>query len=62
MNIISKQTIFDYMEIEILGDLERLKLCLENIDDEVLCNMLINKRNYSKRKRFILNHFLNLNQ
>lgn len=44
MNIISKQTIFDYMEIEILGDLERLKLCLENIDDEVLCNMLINKR------------------
>ena len=44
MNIISKQTIFDYTEIEILGDLARLKLCLENNDDEVLCNMLINKR------------------
>lgn len=30
--------------IEILGDLQRLKLCLENIEDEELCNMLIEKR------------------
>ena len=28
------------MEIEVLGDLERLKLCLENIDDADLCNRL----------------------
>ena len=40
MNTITQKTIFDYMEIEVLGDLERLKLCLENIDDAKLCNML----------------------
>ena len=44
MNIISEQTIFDYMEIEILGDLERLKLCLENIGDAELCRLLEEKR------------------
>jgi len=44
MNIISETTIFDYMEIEILGDLERLKLCLENIDDLGLCKELEIKR------------------
>ncbi len=31
------------MEIEILGDLERLKICLENVDDAELCNMLEEK-------------------
>ena len=40
MNTITQKTIFDYMEIEVLGDLERLKLCLENIDDAKLCNKL----------------------
>ena len=40
MNTITQKTIFDYIEIEVLGDLERLKLCLENIDDAKLCNML----------------------
>ena len=40
MNTITQKTIFDYMEIEVLGDLERLKLCLENIDDADLCNRL----------------------
>ena len=44
MNTITQKTIFDYMEIEVLGDLERLKLCLENIDDAKLCNMLEEKR------------------
>ena len=43
MNIISKQTIFDYMEIEILGDLERLKLCLENINKFHIRKMLKRK-------------------
>ena len=37
MNIVTQKTIFDYMEIEVLGDLERLKLCLENIEDKELC-------------------------
>ena len=40
MNIIQEKTIFDYMEIEILGDLERLKLFLDNIDDKKLCETL----------------------
>lgn len=44
MNTISQKTVFDYMEIEILGDLERLKLCLENVEDLELCNMLEEKR------------------
>jgi len=44
MNSITEQTIFDYMEIEILGDLERLKLCLENIEDKKLCEKLENER------------------
>lgn len=43
MNNISQKTVFDYMEIEILGDLERLKLCLENLDGAKLCNMLEEK-------------------
>lgn len=44
MNIIQEKTIFDYMEIEILGDLERLKLFLDNIDDEKLCKVLESER------------------
>lgn len=40
MNIISETTIFDYMQIEELGDLDRLKLCLENVEDEELCKKL----------------------
>ena len=31
MKIISQKTIFDYMEIEILGDLERCKLLIGNV-------------------------------
>ena len=44
MNIISENTIFDYMEIEILGDLERLKLSMENIDDKGLCEIIEKQR------------------
>ena len=32
MNNITQKTIFDYEEIEILGDLERLVLFLDNIE------------------------------
>ena len=44
MNIIQEKTIFDYMEIEILGDLERLKLFLDNIKDKELCEALEKER------------------
>jgi hypothetical protein len=36
--IITQRTLFDYSEIEILGDLERFKLALEGIDDEKVRN------------------------
>lgn len=48
MNIIQEKTIFDYMEIEILGDLERLKLFLDNIEDNELCNTLENERKHGR--------------
>lgn len=44
MNNISQISIFDYSEIEILGDLERLKLFFENIDDKKLCEAIENER------------------
>ena len=34
--IITQISLFDYSEIEELGDLERLRLALEGIDDEEL--------------------------
>lgn len=40
MNNISQISIFDYREIENLGDLERLKIFFENIDDEKICKKL----------------------
>ena len=40
MNNISQISIFDYREIENLGDLERLKIFFENIEDEKLCEKL----------------------
>ena len=40
MNNISQISIFDYREIENLGDLERLKIFFENIDDKKLCEKL----------------------
>lgn len=44
MNNISQISVFDYSEIEILGDLERLKLFFENSDDKELCESLDNER------------------
>ncbi len=44
MNNISQISVFDYSEIEILGDLERLKLFFENLDDKELCESLENER------------------
>ena len=40
MNSISQISIFDYSEIEILGDLERLKLGIENMPDEEIIRKL----------------------
>jgi len=42
--IITQKTLFDYSEIEILGDLERYKLAMQGIDDENLMLKLENKR------------------
>lgn len=44
MNNISQISVFDYSEIEILGDLERLKLFFENVNDEKLCENLETER------------------
>ena len=40
MKIIPQKTIFDYMEIEILGDLERCQLLIENVPDEKIVKKL----------------------
>ena len=42
--IITQTTLFDYTEIEKLGDLERLNLALEGIDDEKLMQKLETRR------------------
>lgn len=44
MNNISQISIFDYTEIENLGDLERLKIFFENIQDDKLCQSLESER------------------
>ena len=44
MKIISQISVFDYSEIEILGDLERCKLLLENVPDEKIVNKLLEIR------------------
>lgn len=44
MNNISQISIFDYREIENLGDLERLKIFFENIEDDKLCETLEKER------------------
>lgn len=44
MNNISQISIFDYSEIENLGDLERLKIFFENIEDNELCEKLETER------------------
>lgn len=40
MKIITQISVFDYSEIEILGDLERCKLLIENVPDEKIVNKL----------------------
>ena len=40
MKIISQLSVFDYKEIEILGDLERCKLLISNVPDEKIINRL----------------------
>jgi hypothetical protein len=42
--IISQSTIFDYTEIEVLGDIERLSLVFDGLDDEGLMRRLERKR------------------
>lgn len=59
MNIIQEKTIFDYMEIEILGDLERLKLFLDNIEDKKLCETLEKERKQG-RNDYPIRTMLNL--
>lgn len=44
MNNISQISIFDYSEIEILGDLEKLKLFFDTVDDKTLCEQMENER------------------
>lgn len=59
MNNISQISIFDYNEIENLGDLERLKMCLENIEDELLCRT-IEKERKNGRNDYLVRTRLNL--
>lgn len=49
MNNISQISIFDYREIENLGDLEKLKIFFDNIDDNKLCEKPEKRR--KKRKK-----------
>ena len=44
MNNISQISIFDYSEIEILGDLEKLKLFFDTVNDETLCEQMEKER------------------
>lgn len=48
MAIIQQINLFDYSEIEELGDLERLVLAMEGIDDEKLMQKLEAKRKYGR--------------
>ena len=59
MNSISQISIFDYSEIEILGDLERLKLFFENVNDEKLCKTLEEERK-NGRNDYPIRTMLNL--
>ena len=44
MKIIAQMSAFDYKEIEVLGDLERCKLLIDNVPDEKIVNKLIEMR------------------
>ena len=58
MNNISQISIFYYTEIENLGDLEKLKLFLENVeDDDIKISFIIDFKIYYKNS-WILRLFL----
>ena len=59
MNNISQISIFDYREIENLGDLERLKIFFENIQDNELCQTLEKERK-NGRNDYPIRTMLNL--
>lgn len=59
MYSISQISFFDYSEIEILGDLERLKLFLDNIEDGDLCEKLEKSRK-NGRNDYPIRTMLNL--
>lgn len=46
--ILSQYSVFDYMEIEHLGDLERLQLCFDAIDDTALVAALKTERGHGR--------------
>lgn len=56
---ISQISMFDYSEIENLGDLERLKMFFENIDDKQLCETL-EKQRENGRNDYPIRTMLNL--
>ena len=52
MYIITQTSLFDNEEIEILGDLERLKLAIENmLDGEIIKKLRKIRKNGAKQKR-----------
>ena len=59
MNNISQISIFDYSEIENLGDLEKLKIFFENIEDDELCEK-IEKERKNGRNDYPVRTMLNL--
>ena len=59
MNNISQISIFDYSEIENLGDLEKLKIFFENIEDNELCEE-IEKERKNGRNDYPVRTMLNL--
>ena len=60
MNSITQISVFDYSEIENLGDLERLKIFFENIEDEKLCQAIEKERKNGRIDRdYMFNdHFI----
>lgn len=59
MNNITQISVFDYSEIENLGDLERLKIFFENIEDKELCEA-IEKERKNGRNDYPVRTMLNL--
>ena len=59
MNSIAQISIFDYIETENLGDLKRLKIFFENIDDNTLCERLEKSRK-NGRNDYPIRTMLNL--